>query len=66
MLFIYYLNKRVRKFYKVCASFSNGMTREYVGEFVGLDSAINVREGVDTYYLEFKEFNKDKGAYFIR
>lgn len=58
--------KRVRRFYKVCRSFSNGMTREYFGEFVGVDTQLTVREGVDTYYLEFKEYNKDKGAFFIR
>lgn len=72
-VFIVYLSiflgipyKRVRKFCKLCQSFSNGLTREYYGEFVGVDSALSVREGVDTYYLEFREYNKDKDTFFIR
>ena len=58
--------KRVRKFCKLCLSFGNGMVRSYSGEYQGAELDVSVREGVDTYYLEFKEYNKDKGAYFIR
>lgn len=58
--------KRVNKFYKLCRSFNNGFNREYFGEFVGVDEAVSNREGVDVNYVEFKEYNKDKGAFFIR
>lgn len=58
--------KRVKKYYKLCSHFKDGIKEVYTGSFFEYDETIQVKDGVDFKALIFIEWNKYKNDFFER